>query len=558
SSTRSNFVCKLMGTLAISSRKSVPEAWQTGVTNIRAPYYMRANAIWAVKHAYDIAPAPCGLLTCTPTPTFSPTVTQTPTATVNPCAAVYQALNCGGTATVIDGVSWAADKAYTAGGFGYVTAGTTATTGTAITGSGAQQAIYQTERYAATLEYKFTVPNGLYQVTLKNVEQYWTSAGSRVFNVALNGVTVLNNLDIYAQVGEFAADDHSFAVSVTGGVIDIVETASADNAELTGVEITSESPCSPTPTGSPTRTSTATPSPSPTWMVTATQTATPTLTASATSSTTPTLTATDSPIATSTFSATPTPSETFSPTLTETPSVTLSPVFSFTPTSTPSNTGTATATVTASSTSSSTPTLTPSVTLTPVFTSTDTPTPTATLVFTTTRTPTSTVTWTPSPTPSETLTLTATASVTPTWTADPTATVTVTPTVPRTNTPTPPFSPTPTSTLFWTPTPIFSPTPVSSPGSTGISSPYPNPTSGGPVTVQLRLSGSYVVHWDIFTTAFRKIAGDSSASLPGGFLTWNLKDSEGQGVANGIYYWRVQVKDAVGKRVRILKVLLIR
>ncbi len=32
-----------------------PEAFQTGLSNVRAPYYMRANAVWAVKHAIDIS-----------------------------------------------------------------------------------------------------------------------------------------------------------------------------------------------------------------------------------------------------------------------------------------------------------------------------------------------------------------------------------------------------------------------------------------------------------------------------------------------------------------------
>ena len=33
-----------------------PEAWCTGLTDVRAPYYMRATSVWALKHAYDITP----------------------------------------------------------------------------------------------------------------------------------------------------------------------------------------------------------------------------------------------------------------------------------------------------------------------------------------------------------------------------------------------------------------------------------------------------------------------------------------------------------------------
>lgn len=32
-----------------------PEAWQAGAAQVRSPYYMRATAVWAVKHAYDIS-----------------------------------------------------------------------------------------------------------------------------------------------------------------------------------------------------------------------------------------------------------------------------------------------------------------------------------------------------------------------------------------------------------------------------------------------------------------------------------------------------------------------
>ena len=35
-----------------------PEAWTSGVSYVRAYSYMRANAIWAVKRALDITPAP--------------------------------------------------------------------------------------------------------------------------------------------------------------------------------------------------------------------------------------------------------------------------------------------------------------------------------------------------------------------------------------------------------------------------------------------------------------------------------------------------------------------
>jgi hypothetical protein len=149
----------------------------------------------------------------------------------------------------------------------------------------------------------------------------------------------------------------------------------------------------------------------------------------------------------------------------------------------------------------------------------------------------------------------------------------LTPTLTRTSTPTPPptatFTPTPSQTPVPTASSTFTPTPLPTDSPTAtftptgapvidISAPYPNPSSGQPVTVQLHLSGSSQVKWDIFTTAFRKIAGKSNLSLPGGFLVWNLKDAQGRDAANGIYYWRLEIKDANGSRTRLVKLLVIR
>ena len=53
-----------------------PEAWLTGVTGVRANYYMRANCVWSVKRAYDLY---YNIPTWTPGPTNTPRPTYTPT-----------------------------------------------------------------------------------------------------------------------------------------------------------------------------------------------------------------------------------------------------------------------------------------------------------------------------------------------------------------------------------------------------------------------------------------------------------------------------------------------
>ena len=68
---------------------------------------------------------------------------------------------------------------------------------------------------------RFTVPAGSYQVTLKFAETYFTSgaaSGQRVFNVAINGTTVLTNFDIKAAAGGAnIAVDRTFTVTAGAG-----------------------------------------------------------------------------------------------------------------------------------------------------------------------------------------------------------------------------------------------------------------------------------------------------------------------------------------------------
>ncbi len=70
--------------------------------------------------------------------------------------------------------------------------------------------------------YNFNVPNGTYAVTLKFAEFFWTSVGRRIFDVYLEGNLVLDNYDIYAEVGhDYAAPDKVYDVIVTDGRLDI-------------------------------------------------------------------------------------------------------------------------------------------------------------------------------------------------------------------------------------------------------------------------------------------------------------------------------------------------
>jgi len=69
--------------------------------------------------------------------------------------------------------------------------------------------IYQTAHVCLS-SYRFRVPAGKYRVTLKFCEPDEDAVGGRVFDVALQGKTVIEDLDIFAKVGKFAALDFTF------------------------------------------------------------------------------------------------------------------------------------------------------------------------------------------------------------------------------------------------------------------------------------------------------------------------------------------------------------
>jgi hypothetical protein len=126
----------------------------------------------------------------------------------------------------------------------YVTGGGTDTSGNIITTAGvtnaAPMAVYQSER-AGTFTY--TIP-GLtagtqYTVLLHFAEFYWTAVGKRVFNVAINGTTVLSNFDIYATVGANKALVEQFVATAnnSGQIVIAYTGGTADQPKSSGIEI---------------------------------------------------------------------------------------------------------------------------------------------------------------------------------------------------------------------------------------------------------------------------------------------------------------------------------
>jgi Malectin domain len=190
----------------------------------------------------------------TPTRTGTSTRTATATATV----ALYSLrVNAGGG----DYLDWVADQQYTVGGWGFVD-GFTYSTVEPIAGT-PDQPLYQTERYwHGTGGYKFTVPNGTYNLVFKFAEIYpYTSTGYRVFSVKLEGATKISGLDVFAVApGRYRAHDVPVSsVVVADGVLDIDFVPIAGNPAIKAIAINAGGgppPATSTPTPTPTATPT--------------------------------------------------------------------------------------------------------------------------------------------------------------------------------------------------------------------------------------------------------------------------------------------------------------
>jgi Malectin domain len=96
--------------------------------------------------------------------------------------------------------------------------------------------LYQSERYG---DFGYTIPvaNGDYLVTLKFAEIYWTQPGQRVFNVLLEGVKVISNLDLIAKVGPNRAYDVTLPVRVTDGQLNIKFQSVVDYAKVSAIMV---------------------------------------------------------------------------------------------------------------------------------------------------------------------------------------------------------------------------------------------------------------------------------------------------------------------------------
>lgn len=172
-------------------------------------------------------------------PTPTPTATATPTQAASATGALYR-VNAGGASYVdAQGYTWAADKAFSAGGWGYV-GGFTSSQTTAIRNTN-DDPLYQSERWwNGNGVYKFTLPNGTYDVVLKFAEIYPSAyRGARVFDVKVEGALVRSGLDIAATVGMYTPIDVAVpGVIVSDGVLQVDLTSRTGSPKISAISIT--------------------------------------------------------------------------------------------------------------------------------------------------------------------------------------------------------------------------------------------------------------------------------------------------------------------------------
>lgn len=152
-------------------------------------------------------------------------------------------INAGGPQVTAGGVQWAEDRYYT-NGTHFVGPADWDITGTNL------DPIYRSERFASehlgTFNYSIPVPvDGRYEVRLHFAETYFGApdggeggANQRVFNIDIQqGAQIIENLDIYAEVGALTALYRSFTVDVTGGELTLHFTPTQDRPKISGIEV---------------------------------------------------------------------------------------------------------------------------------------------------------------------------------------------------------------------------------------------------------------------------------------------------------------------------------
>ena len=101
--------------------------------------------------------------------------------------------------------------------------------------------LYRSDRWDSAQDpemmYTFDVSNGDYLVRLHFAETYWTVANRRIIDVEIEGVLVLADYDIVAEVGPNTADIREFNTTVADGQLNIEFLHNFENPKINAIEV---------------------------------------------------------------------------------------------------------------------------------------------------------------------------------------------------------------------------------------------------------------------------------------------------------------------------------
>ena len=149
----------------------------------------------------------------------------------NPTARqLVTAINCGGNLyPATNGINYSADNSFTGGSIATVNSPINGTT---------DPAIYLSERWGNSSYAISGLPPGNYHIVFNFAETYHNASGRRIFDVVVEGKTVIDNLDIFAAVGANTAHNLYSSVSVNDGTLNIQFTnASVDQPKICGFAV---------------------------------------------------------------------------------------------------------------------------------------------------------------------------------------------------------------------------------------------------------------------------------------------------------------------------------